>query len=186
MHSMHRRALIPAVIAILLLPGGGPLVAVGQTTAAIDELVADCEAGTVEKLLTVRNAQAHVVTDPSAPQGRSFLRVDLETASDENGAYVRFDVRLDRGFADRQSFVAMLRAPDAPEQVQLRWLALDGQGRPIFQRRFQLEASQQWIELDAPLKYADGSCASNRLPNALRWTIFAWRAAKRLTSAPDG
>jgi len=152
MQFMHCPAHVSAVIASLLILVLARSHAMSQSAAPSEEVIADFEAAAVQQLATARNAKAHVVIDASAPRGRSFLRLDLDADAAEQGAYVRLDLKLNSGFADRASLAAMLRAPDAPQRVQLRWLALDARGRPIFQRRFQLDPGEQWIQLDAPLR----------------------------------
>lgn len=110
--------------------------------AASQELVVADFESQIPVPLQAKNATAEISSEEPA-QGQAFLRLDLTGQR----AYVRLPVGV--GFAGRDRLSAAFRTPVA---VELRWLALDRRGRPIFQRRFRLEGSEKWIRLEEPLR----------------------------------
>jgi hypothetical protein len=113
------------------------------------QVIADFESGSTSSLRP-SNATAQTLSDGAA-QGQRYLHLAAATTQPAR-ALVRLNVPKDIDFSRRQSLSAQLRAPRTKTAIELRWLALDEKGRPIFQRRFNLEPGEKWIQLDQPLR----------------------------------
>lgn len=87
--------------------------------------------------------------DP-APEGQQFA--ELVPKSREVGtASVRLPLPAQSNAVGRMNLSSAIRAPGASKPIELRWLALDAQHQPIFQRRFDLAPGDKWVRLDEPL-----------------------------------
>src|SRR5262249_34515031 len=75
------------------------------------------------------------------------------TTADAHAAYVRIALPANAGLhiSNYDRLTASVRAPQAAG-VEMRWMAVDGAGRAIFQRRFTLLPGEKWIKLDEPLR----------------------------------
>ncbi len=127
------------LILVLLMP------AVAAAQASLADFEADASAS-----VQARSARIETVKADDAPQGKQFLRLQIEPP----GKDVSLTLTLPdaAGFARHQQMTASLRAADAKSPVRLRWVALDADRHPIFQRRFQLPPGEQWSKLEEPLR----------------------------------
>jgi hypothetical protein len=101
--------------------------------------------------LRASNATATRSTGVDAAEGEAYLRL-APAGPEANLAQLRLALPPKTSPAGRAAFAAAVRAPGATEKVELRWFALDAKGRPLFQRRFDLEPGERWVRLDEPLR----------------------------------
>jgi hypothetical protein len=138
------RSQVPCFAALLLTA----LVARGQTRPAGDLVIADFEAGRAVSL-DVAHGDAHVAPG-DAPQGARFLKL-LPATREAGKTYLQLSLPDGERVFAHDRLTAQVRA-SAPQQVKLRWIAVDGERRPVFQRQFTLEPGEKWVKLESPLR----------------------------------
>ena len=119
-----------------------------QTRPADDVVIADFEARNAVSL-DVHNGDAHVGPG-AAPQGANFLRL-IPNTGEAGKTYLRLPLPADEQLFAHDRLTAQVRA-SAPQQVKLRWIAVDAERHPIFQRPFTLESGERWVKLESPLR----------------------------------
>ena len=119
-----------------------------QTRPTDDVLVADFEAGRAVAL-DVRNGDAQFGPG-DAPQGTNFLTLKPKT-TDAGQTYLRLALPEGAELFAHERLTAHLRTP-AAQEVKLRWIALDAQRHPVFQRQFTLAPGEKWVKFESPLR----------------------------------
>lgn len=89
--------------------------------------------------------------EAGSPQGRGHLRLTMLPDGLTAGS-VQWRLPAGTDFEGRGGLVAQMRVTGGNETKILRWVAFDEQGRPIFQRRFELKPGEAWIRLEEPLR----------------------------------
>lgn len=112
-----------------------------------DGVVADFEPAS--QPLPVSQNVALERSETEAGQGAAFLRI--AAPSTQPAGLIRLPMPRDVSVAAHTELSAMFRVGNAAKAIDLRWLALNEQGEPIFQRRFRLPAGQTWVRIDQPL-----------------------------------
>jgi hypothetical protein len=122
---------------------------IARTARARDGIVATFEDGTPTPV-TLQNMTA-VEPSADAAEGSRYLSV-TPTDDEPSRALLRLRLADDAGPVGRAKLTAAVRVTSEQPDVELRWLAVDGDKHPLFQRRFTLKPGEQWVRIDEPLR----------------------------------
>ncbi|MCU0722335.1 MAG: hypothetical protein MUC63_01740 [Planctomycetes bacterium] len=110
---------------------------------------ADFEAGLPEGL-KAETAEAKRAEDPgAAPSGKAFLELAAPAEPGEAPS-VTIPLPAGAGAEKFRALAAWIRTSPAESEVGLRWLALDGAGRALFQRKVPFDAGGTWVRVEEP------------------------------------
>lgn len=96
-----------------------------------------------------QHAQVQVVSDPAPAAGDGCLRV---TPQQGKKALLVLDVPEGVDMARQSALAFHLRLSPEAKRARLRWYAVDGENRVIFQRRALPKASGEWARIVLPLQ----------------------------------